>query len=116
MQETWDDRGAFARVLRRRGAAMNSRIKKSIFQFAVCTAVVAFVVLCVYLYYSYESQSSENERRALAEARVLAAEDAEADQSSVLADLPQEILTKLVLPLGDFTKADVEEMLAEAAE
>ena len=48
--------------------------------------------------------------------RVLAAEDAEADQSSVLADLPQEILTKLVLPLGDFTKADVEEMLAEAAE
>ena len=41
--------------------------------------------------------------------RLLAAEDAEAD-------LPQEILTKLVLPLGDFTKADVEEMLAEAAE
>lgn len=34
----------------------------------------------------------------------------------LLADLPQEILTKLVLPLGDFTKADVEEMLAEAAE
>ena len=48
--------------------------------------------------------------------RVLAAEDAEADQSAMLADLPQEILTKLVLPLGDFTKADVEEMLAEAAE
>ena len=48
--------------------------------------------------------------------RVLAAEDAEADQSALLADLPQEILTKLVLPLGDFTKADVEEMLAEAAE
>lgn len=48
--------------------------------------------------------------------RVLAAEDAEADQSAVLADLPQAILTKLVLPLGDFTKADVEEMLAEAAE
>ena len=48
--------------------------------------------------------------------RVLAAEDAEADQSAVLADLPQEILAKLVLPLGDFTKADVEEMLAEAAE
>lgn len=47
--------------------------------------------------------------------RVLAAEDAEADQSALLADLPQEILTKLVLPLGDFTKADVEEMLAEAA-
>ena len=46
----------------------------------------------------------------------LAAEDAEADQSALLADLPQEILTKLVLPLGDFTKADVEEMLAEAAE
>lgn len=48
--------------------------------------------------------------------RVLAAEDAEADQSALLADLPQAILTKLVLPLGDFTKADVEEMLAEAAE
>lgn len=48
--------------------------------------------------------------------RVLAAEDAEADQSAVLADLPQEILARLVLPLGDFTKADVEEMLAEAAE
>ena len=48
--------------------------------------------------------------------RVLAAEDAEADQSAVLADLPQEILAKLVLPLGDFTKADVEEMLAEATE
>lgn len=48
--------------------------------------------------------------------RVLAAEDAEADQSAVLADLPQAILTKLVLPMGDFTKADVEEMLAEAAE
>ena len=48
--------------------------------------------------------------------RVLAAEDAEADQSAMLADLPQEILAKLVLPLGDFTKADVEEMLAEAAE
>ena len=48
--------------------------------------------------------------------RVLAAEDAEADQSAVLADLPQEILAKLVLPRGDFTTADVEEMLAEAAE
>lgn len=48
--------------------------------------------------------------------RVLAAEDAEADQSAMLADLPQEILARLVLPLGDFTKADVEEMLAEAAE
>ena len=48
--------------------------------------------------------------------RVLTAEDAEADQSAVLADLPQAILAKLVLPLGDFTKADVEEMLAEAAE
>ena len=47
---------------------------------------------------------------------MLAAEDAEADQSAVLADLPQEILAKLVLPLGAFTKADVEEMLAEAAE
>ena len=34
----------------------------------------------------------------------------------MLADLPQEILARLVLPLGDFTKADVEEMLAEAAE
>lgn len=47
---------------------------------------------------------------------VLAAEDAEADQSAILADLPQDILAMLVLPLGDFTKADVEEMLAKAAE
>ena len=28
----------------------------------------------------------------------------------------QEILAKLVLPLGDFTKADVEEILTEKAE
>ena len=48
--------------------------------------------------------------------RVLAAVDADADQSAALAELPQEILAKLVLPLGEFTKADVEEMLAEAAE
>ena len=48
--------------------------------------------------------------------RVLAAADADADQSAQLFDLPQEILTKLVLPLGDFTKADIAEMLAEAAE
>ena len=48
--------------------------------------------------------------------RVLPAADADADQSAALRDLPQEILTKLVLPLGDFTKADVEEILAEKAE
>ena len=47
---------------------------------------------------------------------VLPAADADADQSAVLADIPQEVLAKLVLPLGDFRKADVEEILAEAAE
>ncbi len=47
---------------------------------------------------------------------VLPAADADADQSAALAALPQELLAKLVLPLGEFTKADVEEMLAEAAE
>ena len=48
--------------------------------------------------------------------RVLPAADADADQSASLRDLPQEILAKLVLPLGDFTKADVEEILTEKAE
>ena len=48
--------------------------------------------------------------------RVLAALDADNDQSAELADLPQELLAKLVLPLGEFTKAEVEELLAEAAE
>ena len=48
--------------------------------------------------------------------RVLPATDADADQSASLRDLPQEILAKLVLPLGDFTKADVEEILTEKAE
>ena len=40
----------------------------------------------------------------------------DADQSAALRDLPQEILAKLVLPLGNFTKADVEEILTEKAE
>ena len=48
--------------------------------------------------------------------RVLPATDANADQSAALRDLPQEIRAKLVLPLGDFTKADVEEILTEKAE
>ena len=47
---------------------------------------------------------------------VLPAADKDADQSALLADLPQSVLAKLVLPLGDFTKADVEEMLAQTAE
>lgn len=47
---------------------------------------------------------------------VLAAADTDADQSTLLAGLPQDVLAKLVLPLGDFMKADVEEILAEAAE
>ena len=47
---------------------------------------------------------------------LLPAADAEADQSAALAGLPQEVLAKLVLPLGEFTKAEVAEMLAEAAE
>ena len=35
---------------------------------------------------------------------LLPAADAEADQSAALAGLPQEVLAKLVLPLGEFTK------------
>ena len=46
----------------------------------------------------------------------LPAADAEADQSAALAGLPQEVLAKLVLPLGGFTKAEVAEMLADTAE
>ena len=38
---------------------------------------------------------------------LLPAADAEADQSAALAGLPQEVLAKLVLPLGEFTKAEV---------
>ena len=37
---------------------------------------------------------------------IITAVDAEADQSALLADLPQELLAKLVLPLGEFSKAD----------
>lgn len=47
---------------------------------------------------------------------VLPAADKDADQSALLADLPQSVLARLVLPLGDFTKADVEKMLAQTAE
>ena len=47
---------------------------------------------------------------------LLPAADAEADQSAALAGLPQEVLAKLVLPLGEFTKAEVAEMLADTAE
>ena len=47
---------------------------------------------------------------------LLPAADVEADQSAALAGLPQEVLAKLVLPLGEFTKAEVAEMLADTAE
>lgn len=47
---------------------------------------------------------------------VIAAVDADADQSALLADLPQELLAKLVLPLGEFTKADAAEIAAAKAE
>ena len=47
---------------------------------------------------------------------VIAAVDAEADQSALLADLPQELLAKLVLPLGEFTKADAAEIANAKAE
>ena len=47
---------------------------------------------------------------------LLPAADAEADQSAALAGLPQEVLAKLVLPLGEFTKAEVAEMLADTTE
>ena len=42
--------------------------------------------------------------------------DAEDDQSALLADLPQELLAKLVLPLGEFSKADAAEIAAAKAE
>lgn len=41
---------------------------------------------------------------------VIAAVDADADQSALLAELPQELLARLVLPLGEFTKADAAEI------
>ena len=47
---------------------------------------------------------------------VIAAVDAEADQSALLVDLPQELLSKLVLPLGEFTKADAAEIANAKAE
>ena len=37
-------------------------------------------------------------------------EDPAADQSDVLAPLPQEILARLILPLGDFSPEDLDEM------
>ena len=40
-------------------------------------------------------------------------EDPAADQSDVLAPLPQEILARLILPLGDFCPEDLEEMAEE---
>ncbi len=47
---------------------------------------------------------------------VIAAVDANADQSALLVDLPQELLAKLVLPLGEFTKADAAEIASAKAE
>ena len=47
---------------------------------------------------------------------VVAAVDADADQSALLAGLPQELLAKLVLPLGEFTKADAAEIASAKAE
>ena len=47
---------------------------------------------------------------------IITAVDAEADQSALLADLPQELLAKLVLPLGEFSKADAAEITAAKAE
>ena len=40
-------------------------------------------------------------------------EDPAADQSDVLAPLPQEILARLILPLGDFCPEDLEEMAGD---
>ena len=40
-------------------------------------------------------------------------EDSAADQSDVLVPLPQEILARLILPLGDFCPEDLEEMAEE---
>ena len=43
-------------------------------KFFLLAGVVSVLVLCVYLAWSHHAQSVENERRALAEARVLSAE------------------------------------------
>ena len=40
-------------------------------------------------------------------------EDAMQDESDALAALPQEILTRLILPLGSFTPEDVQEMAVD---
>ena len=40
-------------------------------------------------------------------------EDPAADQSDVLAPLPQEILARLILPLGDFSPEDLAEMASD---
>lgn len=44
---------------------------------------------------------------------LFAHEDPAADQSDALAVLPQEILSRLILPLGDFSPADIAEMAAD---
>ena len=43
-------------------------------KFFLLAGVVSVLVLCVYLAWFYHAQSIENDRRALAEARVLSAE------------------------------------------
>ena len=41
------------------------------------------------------------------------AADAASDESALLAALPQETLARLILPLGDFSPADLDEMAAD---
>ena len=46
--------------------------------------------------------------------RILPAVDADADQSSLLRGTDEALLARLVLPLGEFTRADVKDILSES--
>lgn len=46
--------------------------------------------------------------------RILPAVDADADQSDLLRGADEALLARLVLPLGEFTRADVQDILSES--
>ena len=46
--------------------------------------------------------------------RILPAVDADADQSALLRGADEALLARLVLPLGEFTRADVKDILSES--
>ena len=46
--------------------------------------------------------------------RILPAVDADADQSTLLRAVDEALLARLVLPLGEFTREDVQDILAES--